>query len=70
MRFHNVQGQGLGGADGEAVAEAAKVTPELSLSSLEYYLFTFAWVRRGGAAAGARTRGTARRMGQAAENDR
>lgn len=45
VRFHNVPGGGAVG--GEGGAEAARAAPELSLSTLEYYLFTFAWVRRG-----------------------
>jgi len=60
VRFHNMQGQGLGGADGEGAGEAAKVAPELSLSTLEYYLFTFAWVRRGQGQGHARAGGRGR----------
>lgn len=43
VRFHNVPGGGAVG--GEGAGEVARAAPELSLSSLEYYLFTFAWVR-------------------------
>eukprot|EP00903_Cladosiphon_okamuranus_P016315 g15047.t1 len=37
VRFHNVPG------GGEGAAEASRGAPELSLSTLEYYLFTLAW---------------------------
>lgn len=43
VRFHNIPG--AGGVGGEGAADAARAAPELSLSALEYYLFTFAWVR-------------------------
>ena len=29
---------------GEVAAEGRKATPDLSLSTLEFYLFSFAWV--------------------------
>lgn len=44
VRFHDAPGGGA--VDMEGAAEAAKVAPELNLSTLEYYLFTFAWVRK------------------------
>lgn len=43
VRFHNAPGGGAMG--GEGAAETVMVAPELSLSTLEYYLFIFAWVR-------------------------
>ncbi|CAN0072919.1 unnamed protein product, partial [Laminaria digitata] len=40
--FPNIPGAGGVGGDG-AAAEGRKVTPDLSLSTLEFYLFSFAW---------------------------
>ena len=40
--FPNAPGGGVGIGDG--AAEGRKATPDLSLSTLEFYLFSFAWV--------------------------
>lgn len=43
MGFHDLPGGDPGVGDGMAVD--AKATPDLHLSMLEFYLFSFAWVR-------------------------
>lgn len=46
--FPTALGGGNGAAGGVVAADGAKTTPALSLSPLELYLFSFAWVSEGG----------------------
>lgn len=44
--FHTAHGGGV--VSGKGAADVARVTPELKLSMLEFYLFSFAWVSGNG----------------------